>query len=127
MSRAGSTSDARRWKRLAFSSSRAIRATQVIVSAVIGLLQEDTAYQLSLIPQPKELDNEPEIAAMFHELVRGQSDPFQNAALTEYLQCVKAGDDVGGPLLRFARFCQQRHDRLVRVEAKQAEAVAAKQ
>src|SRR5262249_13134803 len=100
-------------------------ATRVIVSAVIGLLQEDTAYQLSLIPQPQELDNEPEISAMFRELVKGQADPFQNAALTEYSQCAQAGTEQGGPQLRFAKFGKQRHDRLVRVEGKQTDALAA--
>jgi hypothetical protein len=119
--------DALEETRFQFNSSDPEPATRVIVSAVIGLLQEDTAYQLSLIPQPRELDNEPEIAAMFHELVQGQVDPFQNAALTEYRQCTQSGDDQGGASLRFAHFCQQRYDRLVRVEAKQADALAVRQ
>jgi len=112
--------------RFVFNASDPDPATRAIASAVIGLLQEDTAYQLSLIPQPKELDSEPEIAAMFHELVQAQTDPFQNAALTEYQQCAESGKDEGGPSLRFGRFCQQRHDRLLRVDAKQADAVAVK-
>ena len=112
--------------RFQFNSSDSQPGTRVILSAVIGLLQEDTAYQLSLIPQPKELDNEPEIAALFRELVQGQTDPFQNAALSEYLQCVTGANEQGGPHLRFARFCQQRHDRLVRTETKQGDALAAK-
>ena len=111
--------------RFQLNSSDPEPATRVIVSAVIGLLLEDTAYQLSLIPQPQELDNEPEISAMFRELVKGQADPFQNAALTEYSQCAQAGNEQGGAQLRFASFCQQRHDRLMRVEAKQTNSLAA--
>jgi hypothetical protein len=112
--------------RFQFNSSDPEPATRVIVCAVIGLLHEDTAYQLALIPQPQELDNEPEIAAMFHELVHGQAEPFENAALTEYRQCKAAGEELGGASMRFAHFCQQRRDRLLRVEANQAEALAAK-
>jgi hypothetical protein len=118
--------DALEETRFQFKAIDSEPATRVIANAVIGLLQEDTAYQLSLIPQPKELDNEPEIAAMFRELQQGQVEPFQNAALTEYGACVKSGEEEGGSSRRFAHFCRQRHDRLLRVEGKQAQAMASK-
>ncbi|HKU40605.1 MAG TPA: hypothetical protein VJR89_20735 [Polyangiales bacterium] len=111
--------------RFQFKSSAPEPATQVIASAVIGLLQEDTAHQLAQIPQPRELDNEPEIAALFHELVLGQADPFQRAALEEYESCAKAGDEEGGQLQRFAKFCKERHHRLAAAEAKQSQAMQA--
>ena len=87
----------------------------VVARAVLGLLQEDTALQLSRIPAPSELDSEPEIAAMFDELVKGRAEPFVYAAQREYVECANAGYRFGDELEPLARFCHARHDKLAAV------------
>lgn len=90
-----------------------IAAGQVVVAhAVLGLLHEDTALQLEQIPAPSELDQEPEIAEMFREIIRAQMAPFISAALREYGECANtayAGDEE---LEAFGQLCHARHDRL---------------
>lgn len=87
-------------------------AEQVINAAVIGLLHEDTALELERIPAPSELDREPEVAAMFRDIIRVQAKPFVGSALREYRYCANTGYRATEELLRFARFCHARHDRL---------------
>jgi hypothetical protein len=98
------------------TSAKSDPTAQVIANAVVGLLQEDTARSLSAIPVPVELDSEPEIAALFRELVDTQAAPFLAAAKTEYQRCETGADDADG-LERFARFCATRAERLLRPAA----------
>jgi hypothetical protein len=84
----------------------------VVAHAVLGLLHEDTALQLEQIPPPSELDQEPEIAEMFREIIRAQMAPFISAALRDYSECANmayAGDDE---LEAMGQLCHARHDRL---------------
>lgn len=83
-------------------------AEQVIARAVLGLMQENTAQELSQMPMPEELDSEPEIAEIYRDLVSTQSKPFRNAALAEYEQCSALADDAGRELQRWAEFCHVR-------------------
>jgi hypothetical protein len=85
---------------------------RVVARAVLGLLQEDTALTLASIPSPAELDTEPEVGAMFRDLVRTQSQPFQSAALSEYRDCATRGYEEGRDLHRWAVFCNTRFERL---------------
>jgi len=94
------------------SSAKADPTARVIATAVIGLLQEDTARSLSAIPVPVELDNEPEIAALFRELVDTQAAPFLQAAKAEYQRCETSADEAEDDLERFARWCRARAERL---------------
>jgi hypothetical protein len=85
---------------------------RVVANAVLGLLQEDTAVSLTQIPAPTELDNEPEVAEIFRDLVQTQVQPFRNAALTQYRDCAKSAYEEGRDLRRWAVFCQGREGRL---------------
>jgi hypothetical protein len=85
---------------------------RIIAEAVLGLLQEDTAIELDGIPQPTELDTEPEVAAIFRDLVRTQAAPFRNAAIREYTACANRGYAEGSAWRPWATFCHRRHDRL---------------
>jgi hypothetical protein len=85
---------------------------RVVATAVLGLLQEDTALSLSQLPAPSELDSEPEIAQIFRELVQTQVQPFQSAALTQYRACADSAHAEGRDLRRWATFCDARLDRL---------------
>lgn len=85
---------------------------RIVATAVIGLLQEDTALSLANIPAPAELDTEPEIGQMFRELVRTQTQPFQTAALTEYRDCANRAYGQGQEQRRWALFCHGRFDHL---------------
>lgn len=83
-----------------------------IARGVLGLLQENTALELTHIPSPAELDTEPEIAEMFHELVATQAKPFVYSAMAEYRKCAELAAAEGGELARWARFCAARHEHL---------------
>jgi hypothetical protein len=100
--------------RFQFSSTTGIDPdARVLRSAVVGLLQEDTAQALGAIPAPSELDSEPEIAELYRELVRVQSEPFIGAACAEYRACAEVAEEEGGSQLeRFGEFCRARFERL---------------
>lgn len=93
-------------------------ADVVVAHAVLALLHEDTAAELSNIPSPAELANEPEVSEMFRELVSGQALPFVSAARDEYRLCANAGYQEGADLRRWAEFCKARFDRLAPPPAK---------
>jgi len=87
-----------------------------IARGLLGLVDEDTAEELMRIPLPSELDTEPEIAGIFHELVDTQAKPFRNAALNEYQRCdelararIGQGDRSG---VQWEEFCRARFARL---------------
>lgn len=90
----------------------AVVSEQVIARGVIGLLQENTAQELSQIPLPSELDTEPEIADIFRDLVNTQAKPFRNAALAEYRQCDALAEPVNPDVQRWSEFCHVRAERL---------------
>jgi hypothetical protein len=85
---------------------------RIVASAVLGLLQEDTALSLANIPSPAELDTEPEVGEMFRDLVRTQSQPFQSAAASEYRDCATSAYEEGRELRHWAVFCHARFDHL---------------
>jgi hypothetical protein len=87
-------------------------AKQIVAHAVLGLLQEDTAIELSTIPTPMELDSEPEIAKIFRDLINEQATPFVSAAQHEYAECANRSYRAGEPFASLARFCHARFDRL---------------
>jgi hypothetical protein len=86
----------------------------VIARGVVGLLEENTALELSQIPSPTELDTEPEIAEMFRDLVDTQAKPFRHAAVSEYRKCSELGSDGGDDAKRWGDFCRVRFQRLQR-------------
>ncbi len=94
------------------TSAHSDPAAHAVTNAVIGLLHEDTARSLARIPMPKELESEPEIAALFRELVDTQAAPFLHAARIAYGHCAEHADDADDD--RFERFCRARAEALER-------------
>jgi hypothetical protein len=80
--------------------------------AVVGLIHEDTALSLRSIPAPTELDSEPEIAAMYREIVSAQADTFLNSALVEFRDCANTAYNGKDDMRPFALFCHGRFDQL---------------
>jgi len=90
--------------------------------AALGLIHEDTALSLGTIPAPSELDTEPEIAAIYRELVTVQVDTFLNTAVVEFRDCANEAYRAGDDMRVWAEFCHARFDRLrenVRANRKQ--------
>lgn len=85
---------------------------RIVGFAVIGLLHEDTARELSTIPAPSELDSEPEIAVMYREVIAAHARPFLSAALVRFRDCANLAH--GGPedMRHWAGFCDARFQRL---------------
>ncbi len=90
----------------------ATAAEQIVVHAVLGLLQEDTALSLQTIPAPQELDSEPEIAQIFQEVLLAQAAPFYSAAMVEFLECANTAVEGPPDMRHWARFCAARFNRL---------------
>lgn len=87
-------------------------AEEVVAHAAIGLIHEDTAESIAHIPPPTELNDEPEIAEMFSEVMSAQANPFLAAALTEFRACVDIAYDGPEDMRHWAYFCQERFARL---------------
>ncbi|MET0390220.1 MAG: hypothetical protein ABW321_29885, partial [Polyangiales bacterium] len=85
---------------------------RVIALGVLGLLEENTALELTHIPVPIELDTEPEIADIFRDLVETQAKPFRNAAKQQYRSCSAEADRASDDVHRWATFCRGRYARL---------------
>jgi hypothetical protein len=99
--------------RFQFAVDKGASATeQVVARGVLGLLQESTALELTHIPSPAELDTEPEIAEIFHDLVTTQAEPFRRAAIAEFRSCAKLAAAEGGDVRPWARFCSARFHKL---------------
>lgn len=80
--------------------------------AVIGVIHEDTARALRSIPAPAELETEPEIAAMYRDIVSVQADAFLNSALVEFRDCANGAYRAEDDMRPFALFCHERFDHL---------------
>jgi hypothetical protein len=97
---------------------------RAVSHAALGLIHEDTALSLGTIPAPRELDTEPEVAAVYRELVAVQVDTFLNTALSEFRDCANEAYRADDDMRSWAEFCHARFDRLrekVRASRKQAD------
>jgi len=84
---------------------------RIMAGALVGLVYEDIARTLLLIPVPAELDSEPEVAALFRELMAKQAAPFLTHAELAYAAC--AGNALGlESMAHWADFCERRAERL---------------
>ena len=84
----------------------------VVSHAVVGLIDEDTALALARLPAPSELDSEPEIAAMYRDVVRAQAAGFSTSAVMEFRDCANTAYRGPEDMRAWARFCHARFDRL---------------
>jgi hypothetical protein len=92
-------------------------AERIVSHAVISLIDEDTARALADIPAPSELANEPDIAAMYRDVMHAQAGNFMSAALRELSDCADEAADAASEWSGFERFCRARLQRLQREQA----------
>jgi hypothetical protein len=84
---------------------------RILAGALVGLVYEDIARTLLSIPLPAELDTEPEVAALFRELMAKQAAPFLLNAELAYTAC--AGNAVGlEGMAHWSEFCERRGEGL---------------
>ena len=84
---------------------------RIIGGAIVGLMYEDVARALRSIPPPEELEDEPEIQAIYRDVLRGQARPFLEHARRAYSAC--AQNAIRPDSMRhWSRFCAGRQDRL---------------
>ena len=84
---------------------------RIMAGALVGLVYEDLARTLLTLPVPAELTSEPEIAAMYVELLRNQAAPYLLHARQAYVACSGNAEQLA-PLRHWADFCEQREERL---------------
>lgn len=84
---------------------------RIVAGALVGLVYEDIARSLLTIPLPAELENEPEVAGIFRELMSKQAAPFLLHAELAYEAC--AGNALGlESMAHWSDFCEGRGERL---------------
>jgi hypothetical protein len=88
------------------------RSELAVTHAVVGLIDEDTALALQSLPTPAELYSEPDIAAMYRDILRTQARTFTSSAVNEFRDCANIGYQAPADMQSWARFCHARFDRL---------------
>lgn len=84
---------------------------RIVAGALVGLVFEDVARSLLILPIPSELANEPEIATIFHELMVSQAEPYLIHARRAYAAC--AGNAAGlSTMSHWSGFCSAREEAL---------------
>jgi sulfur carrier protein ThiS len=84
---------------------------RIVAGALVGLVFEDVARALLVLPIPSELEREPEVATIFHELMVKQAEPYLMHARLAYAAC--AGNAAGlATMSHWSDFCSGRQDSL---------------
>lgn len=89
---------------------------RILGGAVVGLMYEDVARFLRSVPAPVDLDSEPEILAIYGNLIRSQARPFLELSRAAYRACSLNADRPPG-MRHFATFCRERLDGLPESDA----------
>ncbi|MET0287459.1 MAG: hypothetical protein ABW352_23435 [Polyangiales bacterium] len=84
---------------------------RIMAGAMVGLVYEDVARNLLALPTPTELISEPEIAAMYVDLLRSQATPYLVQARAAYTACAGNAEQVA-ELHHWSSFCLNREDAL---------------
>jgi hypothetical protein len=91
---------------------------RVLAGALVGLVYEDVAQGLMRVPAPRELDSEPEILAMYQDLLRQQAAPYLTHAKLGYDACAANALAVAS-LGHWSTFCSARSEQLPTLQALQ--------
>lgn len=84
---------------------------RIMAGAMVGLVYEDVGRTLLTLPIPAELSAEPEIAAMYVDILRTQAGPYLQQARQAYAAC--AGNAEQMPALQhWSEFCLTREEKL---------------
>jgi hypothetical protein len=84
---------------------------RIIGGAVVGLMYEDVARVLRSVPAPDDLDDEPEILAIYRQILESQARPFLETARRAYHACALNARQPAS-MRHWSRFCSGRRDRL---------------
>jgi len=80
---------------------------RIMAGALVGLVYEDVARALLSLPFPAELASEPEVRAIFEDVLRGQAAPYLVHARLAYQAC--AANALGlSAMAHWSEFCQGR-------------------
>ena len=89
---------------------------RILAGALLGLVFEDVARSLLMIPPPSELDSEPEIADVFREVLAKQAHPYLVHAHLAYQAC--AANALGvETMVHWSDFCYARREELPEQDA----------
>lgn len=83
--------------------------------AIVGLMYEDVGRAILAIPAPDELDREPEIAAVYHDVIAFQASPWVEYARRAYRACRENARIHS--IEPYAEFCAARGARLPEARA----------
>ncbi|MDB4987777.1 MAG: hypothetical protein JWN04_2955 [Myxococcaceae bacterium] len=84
---------------------------RIMAGAMVGLVYEDMARTLLTLPIPAELSSEPEIAAMYVDILRTQAGPYLMQSRQAYAAC--SGNAKQMPALQhWSEFCLTREEHL---------------
>jgi len=84
---------------------------RIVAGALVGLVYEDVAHGLLRVPSPRELDNEPEVLAMYHDLLQQQAAPYLRHAKLGYDACAANAHAIRS-LEHWSNFCGERSGHL---------------
>lgn len=84
---------------------------RIMAGALVGLVYEDVARSMLSLPVPAELASEPEIAAMYGDVVRSQAAPYLLVSRQAYTACAGNAEQLQ-TLNHWADFCTSREERL---------------
>ena len=84
---------------------------RIMAGAILGLVYEDVARSLLSLPVPVELISEPEIAAMYVDVLRGQAEPYLREARSAYRACAGNAEQLER-LWHWSPFCFDREELL---------------
>ena len=84
---------------------------RIVAGALVGLVYEDVAQGLLRVPAPRELESEPEVLAMYNELLQQQAAPYLMHAKLGYDACA-ANAHALSSLEHWSTFCGERSARL---------------
>ena len=84
---------------------------RIMAGAILGLVYEDVARTLLALPVPVELITEPEIAAMYVDVLRGQAAPYLREARSAYNACAGNAEQLDR-LAHWSEFCVGREELL---------------
>jgi hypothetical protein len=84
---------------------------RVMAGALVGLVYEDVAQGLLRVPAPRELDSEPEVRAMYDDLMQQQAAPYLRHAKLGYDACAANAHELKS-LEHWSPFCSERANRL---------------
>jgi len=84
---------------------------RIMAGALVGLMYEDVARALSSVPVPVELESEPDIAAMYLDVVDHRASPWREHARAAYDACARNAVEPEH-MRHWSVFCFERAERL---------------